>query len=156
MSITQIVSVLGVSAAPVAELRGGLPLALITYGFPPLASYFLAVLGNLLPVLPLLLGLGWGERLLRQYAFPRRLLHWVFARTRRKGRLISRYGTIGLVLLVAIPLPATGAWTGAIAAFLFGIPPKRAFPLIVVGVLIAGVVVLLASLGMFHLVGVAR
>jgi len=156
MSIAQIVSVLGVSAAPVAELRGGLPLALITYGFPPLASYFLAVLGNLLPVLPLLLGLGWGERQLRRLTPLERPLDWVFTRTRHKGRLITRYGAIGLILLVAIPLPATGAWTGAIAAFLFGIPPKRAFPLIVVGVLIAGVVVLLASLGVFHLVGVAR
>jgi len=155
MSIIQIVSVLGVSAAPVAELRGGLPLA-ISYGFSPAAAFFIAVIGNLLPVLPLLLGLGWGERQLRRFTPLERPLDWVFTRTRRKGRLISRYGAIGLIILVAIPLPATGAWTGAIAAFLFGIPPRRAFPLIVVGVLIAGVVVLLASLGMFHLVGVAR
>lgn len=155
MSIAQIVSVLGVSAAPVSELRGGLPLGLV-YGFHPATSFFLAVIGNLLPVLPLLLGLGWGERQLRRFTPLERPLDWVFTRTRRKGRLIERYGSIGLILLVAIPLPATGAWTGAIAAFLFGIPPKRAFPLIVVGVLIAGVVVLLASLGMFHLVGVAR
>ncbi len=155
MSIIQIVSVLGVSAAPVSELRGGLPLGLV-YGFHPATSFFLAVIGNLLPVLPLLLGLGWGERQLRRLTPLERPLDWVFTRTRRKGRLISRYGAIGLIILVAIPLPATGAWTGAIAAFLFGIPPKRAFPLIVVGVLIAGVVVLLASLGVFHLVGVAR
>lgn len=155
MSIAQIVSVLGVSAAPVSELRGGLPLGLV-YGFHPATSFFLAVIGNLLPVLPLLLGLGWGERQLRRFTPLERPLDWVFTRTRRKGRFIERYGSIGLILLVAIPLPATGAWTGAIAAFLFGIPPKRAFPLIVVGVLIAGIVVLLASLGMFHLVGVAR
>ena len=155
MSIAQIVSVLGVSAAPVSELRGGLPLGLV-YGFHPATYFFLAVIGNLLPVLPLLLGLGWGARQLRRRASLGRLLDLLFTRTRRKGRLISRYGAIGLIMLVAIPLPATGAWTGAIAAFLFGIPPKRAFPLIVVGVLIAGVVVLLASLGVFHLVGVAR
>jgi len=155
MSIAQIVSVLGVSAAPVSELRGGLPLGLV-YGFHPATSFFLAVIGNLLPVLPLLLGLGWGERQLRRRASLGRLLDLLFTRTRRKGRLISRYGAIGLIMLVAIPLPATGAWTGAIAAFLFGIPPRRAFPLIVVGVLIAGVVVLLASLGLFHLVGIAR
>jgi len=155
MSIAQVVFVLGVSAAPVAELRGGLPLA-ISYGFSPAAAFFIAVIGNLLPVLPLLLGLGWGERQLRRLTPLKRPLDLLFTRTRRKGRLISRYGAIGLIILVAIPLPATGAWTGAIAAFLFGIPPKRAFPLIVVGVLIAGVVVLLASLGVFHLVGVAR
>lgn len=150
MSIAQVVSVLGVSAAPVAELRGGLPLA-ISYGFSPVAAFFIAVTGTLLPVLPLLLGLDWGERQLRRLTPLGRLLDLLFTRTRRKGRLISRYGAIGLILLVAIPLPATGAWTGAIAAFLFGISPKRAFPLIVAGVLIAGIVVLAATLAGFQL-----
>ncbi len=145
-----IVAVLAVSAAPIAELRGGLPLA-ISYGFSPVAAFFLAIAGNLLPVLPILLGLGWGERFLRRWSLLERLLGWVLARTRRKGRLIERYGAIGLVLLVAIPLPVTGAWTGAIAAFLFGIPPRRAFPLITVGVLIAGVVVLALTLSGIHL-----
>ena len=150
MSAIHVATVLVVSAAPIAELRGGLPLA-ISYGMSPAAAFFLAIVGNLLPVLPILLGLGWGERLLRRWSLLERPLDWVFARTRRKGRLIERYGTIGLVLLVAIPLPATGAWTGAIAAFLFGIPPKRAFPLITVGVLIAGVVVLALTLSGIHL-----
>jgi uncharacterized membrane protein len=93
------------------------------------------------------------ERVLRRSALLGRCLDWVFARTRRKGRLISRYEAIGLVLLVAIPLPATGAWTGAVAAVLFGIPAKRAFPLIAGGVLVAGVIVLLVSLGTFRLFG---
>lgn len=150
MSGGHIVAVLAVSAAPVAELRGGLPLA-ISYGFSPVAAFFLAIAGNLLPVLPILLGLGWGERLLRRWALSVRLVDWVFTRTRRKGRLIERYGAVGLILLVAIPLPVTGAWTGAIAAFLFGIPPKRAFLLITVGVLIAGVVVLALTLSGIHL-----
>ena len=145
MSAIHVVTVLAVSAAPFAELRGGLPLA-ISYGISPAAAFFLAIAGNLLPVLPILLGLGWGERVVRRWSLLERPLDWVFARTRRKGRLIERYGAIGLILLVAIPLPATGAWTGAIAAFLFGIPPKRAFPLIIVGVLIAGVVVLALTL----------
>jgi len=92
---------------------------------------------------------------MRHYTLFDRFLNWVFARTRRKGRLISRYGALGLILLVAIPFPATGAWTGAIAAFLLGIPVKRAFPLITIGVLIAGLVVLAASLGAFHLFGIA-
>ena len=153
MSAIHVVTVLAVSAAPFAELRGGLPLA-ISYGISPAAAFFLAIAGNLLPVLPILLGLGWGERLLRRWSLLERPLDWVFARTRRKGRLIERYGAIGLVLLVAIPLPVTGAWTGAIAAFLFGIPPKRAFPLIIVGVLIAGVVVLALTLSGIQLFAV--
>lgn len=150
MSAIHAVTVLAVSAAPIAELRGGLPLA-ISYGFSPVAAFFLAIAGNLLPVLPILLGLGWGERILRRRSFLERPLDWVFARTRRKGRLIERYGAVGLILLVAIPLPVTGAWTGAIAAFLFGIPSKRAFLLITMGVLIAGVVVLALTLSGIHL-----
>lgn len=150
MTALQAVTVLAVSAAPVAELRGGLPLA-ISYGISPAAAFFLAVFGNLLPVLPILVGLDWAEKLLRRWPLTNRLLDWIFARTRRKGRLIERYGALGLVLLVAIPLPATGAWTGAIAAFLFGIPSKRAFPLITAGVLIAGLVVLALTLSGIHL-----
>ena len=150
MSAIHVATVLAVSAAPIAELRGGLPLA-ISYGFSPVAAFFLAIAGNLLPVLPILLGLGWGEKLLLRWPLSMRLLDWVFTRTRRKGRLIERYGAVGLILLVAIPLPVTGAWTGAIAAFLFGIPPKRAFLLISVGVLIAGAVVLVLTLSGIHL-----
>ena len=150
--MTQAFSVLAVSAAPIAELRGGLPLAL-SFDFHPATAFFLSVGGNLIPVLPLLLGLGWAEDRIHRWNALGRCLDWIFARTRRKGRLITRYGAIGLILLVAIPLPGTGAWTGAIAAFLFGISPKRAFSCIFFGVLIAGLVVLLASLGVFRLFG---
>ncbi|MCK5246513.1 small multi-drug export protein, partial [Candidatus Bipolaricaulota bacterium] len=76
-----------------------------------------------------------------------------FARSRRKGRWIERLGSLGLVLLVAIPLPGTGAWTGAIASRLLGIPNKRALLWISVGVVAAGILVLLASLGAIHLFG---
>ena len=152
MTLTQAFSVLAVSAAPVTELRGGLPLAL-SFGFHPTAAFFLSVVGNLIPVLPLLFGVGWAEDRIHRWNPFGRCLDWVFARTQRKGRLITRYGSIGLILLVAIPLPGTGAWTGAIAAFLFGIPAKRAFPLIAAGVFIAGTVVLLGSLGVFHAFG---
>jgi uncharacterized membrane protein len=139
-SVTPIESLitLALSAAPVAELRGGLPYAL-SRGADPEVAYGLAVLGNLLVVPILLLGLRWLERLLRGRRAADRLLGVLFARTRRKGRWIERFGAVGLVLLVAIPLPGTGAWTGAIAAVLLGIPARRALLLIALGVLVAGV-----------------
>jgi len=154
MSAIHMLYVILVSAMPVAELRGGLPLA-CEYGFPPVAAFFVAVFGNLLPVIPLLFALQRGERLLYRWTPTTRLTNWVFKRTRRKGRFIARYGAIGLILIVAIPLPATGAWTGTIAAFLFGIPSKRAFPLIAAGVFIAGTIVLFAYLGVIHLFGIS-
>jgi len=153
MSLGTALLILGVSAAPVAELRGGIPLA-ISQGYPPAAAYLLAVLGNLAVVPLVLVGLQYGEALLLRWKASRALLEWVFARTRRKGRLIERAGPAALVLLVAIPLPGTGAWTGAIAARLFGIPMRRSLPWIALGVLIAGIVVLLVSLGLFELFGI--
>ena len=141
------------SAAPIAELRGGLPYALAR-GLHPAGAFALAVAANLLVVPILLLGLGIAERFLRRWRPTERLLDAVFARTRRKGRLVERFGSIGLILLVAIPLPGTGAWTGALAAVLLGIPARRACCLIALGVLIAGVFVLFASLGAFRLAGI--
>ena len=140
------------SAAPISELRGGIPFALAR-GAHPAEAAGVAILANLAIVPVLLFGLGWMEHLLRHWGFAARMMDWVFARTRRKGRVIERFGDVALILLVAIPLPGTGAWTGALAAFLFGIPPRRALPLIAVGVLIAGALVLLASLGVIALFG---
>ena len=140
-----------IATLPVAELRGAIPWALAP---PPVGgglswqeAYFWAVMGNLLPV-PFLLGLlGPLSEHLRRWGPADRFFGWLFARTRRRGRLVERYGPLGLVLFVGIPLPVTGAWTGAVAAFLFGVPSRRALPAIVLGVLLAGAIVTLASLG---------
>ena len=142
----------GLSAAPIAELRGGLPYALAR-GLHPAGAYFLAVAGNLFVVPFLLLGLRRIERCLGTWRPTARLVAAILERTRRKGRLVERLGSIGLVLLVAIPFPGTGAWTGAIAAVLLGIPFRRALVLITLGVLVAGILVLFASLGAFRLFG---
>jgi len=146
---------IGISAAPVFELRGGIPLAL-SLGFSPAWALGLALLGNLAVVPFLLWGFRWAERTLMRWRFTRKTLEWVFARSRRKGKWIQRFGPIGLVLLVAIPLPGTGAWTGAIASRLLGIPIKKALPWIGVGVVIAGILVLFASLGAFRLFGLSE
>ncbi len=125
----------------------------IGLGFSPVWALGLALLGNLAVVPILLWGFRWTENVLMRWPLTRGLLEWVFARSRRKGKWIQRLGPIGLVLLVAIPLPGTGAWTGAIASRLLGIPNKKALPLIAVGVVAAGLLVLFASLGAIHLFG---
>lgn len=137
------------SAAPISELRGGLPLAL-ALGFDPLPAYLLAVVGNLLPAPFLLLGLARFVPLLRRLpgrlgGLAERYCAWQEGRQRTR---FERCGEWALVLLVAIPLPATGAWTGALVATLLGIPPRRALPLIGLGVLFAGGIVLAATLGL--------
>lgn len=141
--------VLLVSALPIAELRGGLPLAL-ALGFSPAAAYALAVGGNLLPVPFLLLGLDRIMRLVRVLPGPLgRAGRWYLAwQQERHHARFRRWGPWALVLFVAIPLPMTGAWTGCLAAFLLGIPLRRSLPRIALGVLLAGGIVLAASLGL--------
>ncbi len=147
----EILLVLLVAALPVSELRGAIPLAIGVYGFDPLSAYLLGVAGNLLPVPVLLKLLGPATDLLRRSAVLDRLVSWLFARTRRRhSAQIERFGVVALVLFVAIPLPATGAWTGVLIAHLFGIPFRYAFPLIALGVGIAGLLVTLATLGVIR------
>lgn len=137
-------SVLLMSMLPIVELRGAIPFAVSVHGMSYAQAYLIAVLGNLVPILPLLLVLGPVERFLGRWRPLRRFFDWVFARSRRKGKLIERFEFLGLLLFVGIPLPVTGAWTGAAAAYVFGLPLRRSIPAILLGVMLAGLVVSLA------------
>lgn len=150
--MSEILTVLFIAALPISELRGAIPVAIGVYGFDPVTAYLLGVLGNLLPVPILLKFLEPMMALLRRSAILEGFVHWLFARTRRRhGALMERLGAVALVLFVAVPLPATGAWTGALMAHLFGIPFRYALLLIALGVCIAGVIVTLATLGVITL-----
>lgn len=143
--------VLVVAALPISELRGAIPIAIGVYGFDPVSAYLLGVVGNLAPVPILLKFLEPLTALLRHSVMLDRLLSRLFARTRtRHSAMIERLGALALVLVVAIPLPATGAWTGALIAHVFGIPFRYALPLIAFGVSIAGILVTLATLGVIQ------
>ena len=138
--------VLAFAASPISELRGAIPWAILKCHFPWYYAFSLAVIGNLLPVPFILLFLNFTSRLLSKVGPFRRILNWLFERTRRRGKIITRYERIGLALFVAIPLPVTGAWTGSLAAVLFGLKFKHAFLSIFIGILIAGVIVTGATL----------
>ena len=130
-----------IAALPVAELRGALPIAIYSFSMPWYKAYCLSVIGNLLPVPILLLFLEKLAEVASHSKRGERAVNWVFEHTRRRGKAIERYERIGLMLLVAIPLPITGAWTGSIAAFLLGLKFWYAFSSILFGVLIAGAIV---------------
>jgi uncharacterized membrane protein len=140
---------------PILELRGAIPWALkFAPDMPLVTMYLVAVMGNFAPVIPILVFLGPVSEFLRKVPIFDRFFAWLFARTRRKGRLVERYEAIGLTMFVAIPLPVTGAWTGALAAFIFGVRLRHAIPCILLGILIAGIVVTLAAkgvIGIWHL-----
>ncbi|PIS42835.1 MAG: ligand-binding protein SH3 [Candidatus Kerfeldbacteria bacterium CG08_land_8_20_14_0_20_40_16] len=140
-----------IATLPIAELRASIPLALGVYNLPVVSSYIYSVLGNIFPLVFILLFLdpvsNW---LSRHFKFFEKFFSWLFARTRRKfSSKYEKWGLVTLAIFVAIPLPVTGGWTGCVAAYLFGIPFKKSFPSITLGVLVAGVIVTLASLGIF-------
>ncbi|RLI84038.1 ligand-binding protein SH3 [Archaeoglobales archaeon] len=150
VSLNEVISVAIVSALPISELRGGIPLALY-YGFPPLQAYLISVLANALPVPFLLLFLEKIGKIVDRWSLTSRIYRYFIERTERKRDIIDRYGYVGLTIFVSIPLPVTGAWTGSLLAFLLGLKTIKSFSFIFIGILIAGLIVSLASLGILSL-----
>lgn len=135
---------------PIGELRAALPIALTVYEMPLWQAYVLSVIGNMVPVALII----WffdpiAEFLMKHSKFFKKFFEWLFERTRKKNReKFEKWGALALITFVAIPLPVTGAWTGSLAALLFGVPFKKAFPTILAGVMIAGVIVAALTLGL--------
>lgn len=128
---------------PVGELRLSIPVAMTVYGFSGFYAYVVSVLGNMVPVVFFLLFLEpvsvW---LSEKFWFFNSFFNWLFKRTRKKyDSKVKKFGYGILFFFVSIPLPITGGWTGALIAFLFGIPFRKSLPLISAGVLTAGVIV---------------
>ena len=139
-----------VAMVPVIELRGAIP-AGIAAGLPPALACIAAVAGNLVPA-PFIIVLGrrvanW----LRGTRFFGPKIAWLERRAHLKGRLVRKYRLAGLVILVGIPLPGTGAWTGALVACIMDLRLKSALPAIFSGVLIAGAIVSAITMGVFSL-----
>lgn len=136
-----------VSMVPVLELRAAIPLG-VSAGLKPLEAMAISIVGNLVPVPFILL-------------FVRRVFDWLQdksprlhrfvermeSRAEKKKGLIKKWELLGLAILVAVPLPGTGAWTGALVAALMDIRMKRAFPAIALGVLVAGMIVTAITYG---------
>jgi len=130
---------------PIAELRGAIPVGIFTCNIQWFYVLPIAIIGNLIPVPLLFLFL----EPLRKFSNKMGIVGvWVekfLKRTQRRADSINRYGKVGLMLFVAIPLPFTGAWTGAIAAYLLGFRFRDAILPIAAGVLIAGIIVTVIS-----------
>ncbi len=131
-----------VSMLPIIELRGGLPFG-VALGLPYYLAFTAAVIGNLIPVPFIVVYIRRIFELMRKY-FPK--LNGVVDKLEKKANLksqkVQKYQYIGLWLFVAIPLPGTGAWTGALAAAFLGMRLKNAMPAIILGVMTAGSIML--------------
>lgn len=136
------------SMLPLTELRVTIPLAITTLGMNPWTAFLLAIAGNLVPVIPILLLLAPLEKWLSRFPWAGSLLQKFLRKARAKGGQVKKYGALGLALFVGVPLPGTGAWTGAAIAWLLGMPIRTAFLAIGAGVIIAGLLVTFASIGL--------
>ena len=140
-----------VSMIPVVELRGGIPFG-VARGLPVWAAYLAAIIGNFLPA-PFII------------VYIRRIFRWMRRRmpmlnhlvdklekkAHLKGQKVTKYKYLGLMLFVAIPLPGTGAWTGALAAAFLDMPLRKAIPSIFTGVLVAGIAISILTFGVASL-----
>ncbi|MBR3641345.1 MAG: small multi-drug export protein [Oscillibacter sp.] len=139
-----------IAMIPVVELRGAIP-AGVAAGLSPWLACAAAIVGNLIPVPMIVLTVrqifDWLKKSKR--LGPR--IENLERRAHLKGRVVKKYRLLGLVLLVAIPLPGTGAWTGALVAALLNIRLRTALPAILLGLVIAGAITTAVTMGVVHL-----
>ena len=136
---------------PIVELRGAIPVGTAA-GLEPWQAFILAFIGNMIPV-PFII--TFARRIIivlrRRYRKLNSLLLRIQNRAKKKGQIIRDYEMAGLILLVAIPLPGTGAWTGALAAALMKLDIKSAVLSIAAGVFIAGLIVMAITYGVVNI-----
>ncbi len=129
-----------ISLFPVLELRGGLIAAkLLGLSFVP--SFIICYIGNMLPIPFILLFIRKVFQFLKDKRGFKKLIAKLEIRSARKSETVKKYRVFGLLVFVAIPLPGTGGWTGALVAALMDMRIKNSLPTIALGVLIAGIIV---------------
>ncbi|MDP2729987.1 MAG: small multi-drug export protein [Dehalococcoidales bacterium] len=133
--------VIVMAALPVIELRGAIPAGIGLFHLEWYVVFVLAIVGNLLPVPFLLLFFQTIANYIRRGRVGAKLIGLIVRHAEHHTVTIEKYKGVGLMIFVAIPLPWTGAWTGAIVASLLGMTFKRSFFSIMAGVIISGVIV---------------
>lgn len=141
-----------ISMVPVLELRGAIPVG-VAGGLPPLVAMLIAAVGNMVPIPFILLFIKKIFAWLKKRPSIRPLVEKLEKRAEGKMETVQKYAWWGLCIFVAIPLPGTGAWTGALVAAMMDMRIKRALPAIALGVVIAGLVITSLSYGVLHLLG---
>jgi len=135
------------SMVPWLEARYVIPFSMLQYGWEWWQAFPLAIIGNIVPIPFILLFFCYIEKFLRNYKFWVKIMDWLFTRTRKKANeKIRKYEYIGLFLFVAVPLPFTGAWTGALIAYLFDLKSSKSLIAIFAGIILAAMIMILLTL----------
>lgn len=135
------------SLVPVTGLKAAIPYGIVR-GLAPLEAVFLAVFSEILLIIILLLGLPVLAYILCAFSWTRCWYDKLVGRVQKHRDVVDRYGPWGLFLFVAIPFPGSGAWSGALLAFVLGLPFWRSAVPLTVGLVVSGVIVVAASLGL--------
>lgn len=133
-----------ISAFPVVELRGGI-IAAKLMGVPFSLGFPICIFGNMLLIPFVLLFLNKIFAFLRRFPIFERFLNFLDRKAEKNKGKVEKWKTFGLMIFVAIPLPGTGAWTGALVANALNMPVKKSLPAIFAGVVIAGIIMSIIS-----------
>jgi uncharacterized membrane protein len=135
------------SMVPWFEARYVIPFSMLQYGWAWWQAFPLAIAGNFLPIPFILLFFGYVERFLRRFPSWVKVMDWLFARTRKKAEAkIRKYQYLGLFAFVALPIPFTGAWTGALIAYLFNMKFYQSLLAIFLGLVFAAAIMIVLTL----------
>jgi uncharacterized membrane protein len=142
------------SMIPWWESRYAIPMSMLYFNWEWWQALPIAVIGNMIPIPFILLFFHIFEKYLRNYKTWSKLMDWLFERTRKRAdSKIKRFEYVGLILFVAVPLPFTGAWTGALIAYLFDLDFKKSIITIFIGVLIAASIMIFVTLTFGNIFG---
>ena len=134
------------SMVPIIELRGALPSG-VAMGLTPWTAFAVSVIGNMVPVPFIILFIRKILDWMKRFDGFRRIAEKLENKAKKHEDKIAKYEALGLFILVALPLPGTGAWTGSLVAAIFDIRLRNAVPVIFAGVLTAGLIVLFITYG---------
>lgn len=135
-----------ISVMPVLECRLGMFTAIVLLQMNTIKGFLISFAGNILPIPFILLLINWIFEWMKKIPGLKKIVFWLEDKTLKKRDKIDKYGIWGLLLFVAIPLPGTGGWTGALLASLLHLDKKKSFGVIALGVFIAGLIMTLLSL----------
>ena len=145
MNILGYIGTLIISMIPIIELRGAIPVAVFTFHLTYVEAFLISFVGNIIPVYFIVKYIRPIFELLRKIKFFRKIIDWASEKATKKiaeNKKLQTATLLGVYLFVAIPLPGTGAWMGALIANFLELPPKKAIPPIYIGVLTAGIIIL--------------
>ena len=141
ISNNPIVTTFILAMLPITELRGSIPWAYIFTDIPLPLIIVTSIGGNFLISIPIMNLLNISIKICSRWKVGERFFSWLLSRTLSRGAIIEKFHFWGLVLFVGIPLPITGAWSGCVAAHLFGVPKPKAFFAILLGLCLSATIV---------------